>query len=127
MLIALNSKTTGSDKAHLMELIKLSPFFSQPAMSSHIEMNKSRLLHVRDLVLTTHSKVDELSTEEITAIAFASVLLGGSVWASLPRMFCRLDESKLTEVLFRLKPLLATKFTAPLAEWFCASWRYLEE
>jgi hypothetical protein len=74
-----------------------------------------------------HTMVDELSDEQITATAFASVLFGGSVWASLPRMFCRLDESKLTEVLFRLCPILAAKFTLPLAEWFCASWRYLEE
>lgn len=42
-------------------------------------------------------------------------------------MFCRLDESKLDDVLSRLRSMLATKFTASLAKWFCTYWRYLEE
>lgn len=90
-------------------------------------MNRVKLPRVRDLIQLAHTKVEELSAEEITAITFASVLFGGLGWASLPRMFCRLDAFKLEDVLSRLRPMLATKFIDPLAEWFCTSWRYLEE
>ena len=110
-----------------MKLTVLVPFFTQKDVRDFIDVNNTKLLRVRDLIQLAHTKVDELSVEQVTAIAFASVLFGGSAWASLPRMFYRLDEFKRDEVLSRIKPLLATKFTTPLAEWFYTSWKYLEE
>ena len=62
-----------------------------------------------------HTKVEDLSVEEITALAYASVLFGGSVWASLPRAFQRLDSTKLDDVLRSLHSLLVTKFNDNLA------------
>ena len=111
----------------VLELIELSPFFTQPAVSSFLEQNKDLLTHLRDLILLAHSKVEDLSSEKITAIAFASVLFGGSCWTSLPRAFNRLDSARLEDVLLSLRSLLATKFGERLAKWFCISWRYIEE
>jgi hypothetical protein len=70
--------------------------------------------------------VKTLSVEEITAIAFASVLFGSSCWASLPKMFGALEPITLDDVLCSLRLLLASKFNDSLAQWFCVSWKYLE-
>ena len=123
----LERKTTGSIQVQLTELLELVPFFSQPAVSSYIELNKGQLVHVSDLLLLAQKKVDDLSVEEITAIAFASVLFGGSVWASLPKMFHRVEPSKLEDVLCSLCPLLVPRFNDNLVRWFRTSWMYIEE
>lgn len=78
-------------------------------------------------MLLAQSMVKTLSTEEISAIAFASVLFGGSCWSSLPRLFNSLDPAKLDEVLMLLSPHFAAMFNECLTRWFCASWRYLED
>lgn len=70
--------------------------------------------------------MDELTVEEFSAVVFASVLVGGSCWASLPKTFLTLEPSKLEEVLQNVSPFLATKFNSVLVDWFCNSWRYLE-
>jgi len=71
--------------------------------------------------------VKTLSEEKISAIVFASVLFGGSCWASLPKLFSSLDPAKLDEVLILLSPHFAAKLNECLAQWFCTSWRYLED
>jgi hypothetical protein len=45
--------------------------------------------------LLAQIKAKNLSVEEISSLAFASVLFGGSCWASLPRMFNLLDAQVL--------------------------------
>jgi hypothetical protein len=114
-LIVLNAKTGGVATVRLLELIKLVPFLTQPTVSSYIELNKDKLVSIRDLVLLAHTKVDVLSVEVVTAIAFASVLFGGSVWASIPTMFSNLESSKLESVLDSLRPLMVAKFNENLA------------
>jgi hypothetical protein len=71
--------------------------------------------------------VKTLEAGESSAIAFASLLFGGSCWASLPKAFNALDPAKLDEVLLILSPLLAAKFNECLAKWFCSSWGCLED
>lgn len=89
-------------------------------------MYKTQLPHLGDLLLLAHSMVKTLSVEKISALAFASILFGGSCWASLPKMFNNLEPAKLDETFLLLSPRFATKFNEHLARWFCSSWRYLE-
>jgi len=59
--------------------------------------------------------VEELKAETIASIAFASVLFGGSVWASLPKMFNSVDPSKLVNTLLLLRSQLSVRFNSNLA------------
>ena len=110
-----------------MELIKLAPYLRQTTVSSYIELHKVNLLSIRNLVLHAHGKTSNLSVEGFVAIAFASVLFGGSVWASLPKMFDNIESAKLECVLGFFEPLLYSKFSKNLAKWFRTSWKYIEE
>jgi hypothetical protein len=96
-------------------------------VSIFIEKNKASLFNVKELLLKSHRWAGDLSVEEITSIAFASVLFGGSVWASLPKMFNSIDPSKLEDVLLSFHSLLSIKFNDSIATWVCTYWRYLEE
>ena len=125
ILIALNKKT--SMFVRLAGLIELSPFFLQPSVSSYIELYKCELTSIRDTLLHAQTSVEDLSVEEIAAIAFASVLFGGSAWTSLPKMFSNIEPSKLDLVFHFLCPLLVARFNLNLVKWIVASWRYLEE
>jgi hypothetical protein len=65
--------------------------------------------------LLAQLKAKELSSEEISSIAFASVLFGGSVWVSLPNMFDSLETAKLEDSLSLLHYQLAVRFNENLA------------
>lgn len=69
----------------------------------------------------------ELTVKEIASIAFASVLFGGSVWASLPNMFNSLDPSKLEDVLSLWGPLISARFNKHLSKWLRISWKCIED
>lgn len=70
---------------------------------------------------------EELKADTIASLAFASILFGGSVWASLPKMFDSLDPSKLEDVLLLLRSLFSVRFNSNLAKWICTYWKYIEE
>jgi hypothetical protein len=84
--------------------------FAQTTVSSYIEMNKGHLLNIKDLLVSAQDDTMALSSEEISSIAFASVLFGGSAWASLPKMLSSLEPSKLDDTLSSLCSLLVAKF-----------------
>ena len=113
--MVLERKTTGIAQTKVLELIKLAPFFTQPTVSWYIEQNKAKLPNIKDLLLLAQVKAKELSPEEISSIAFASVLFGGSVWVSLPKMFNSLDSAKLEDSLSLLCSQLTVRFNENLA------------
>ena len=41
----------GTGMNEVATLIELAPFLSQPRISSHIELNKSKFSHIKDLLL----------------------------------------------------------------------------
>ena len=122
----LNLKT-GLAQVNVLELIELASYFSQPTVGLYIEYNKDNLSSIKEWLLMAQVTVEELKADKITSLAFASVLFGGSVWASLPKMFSSLDPAKLEDVLSLLRSLLQARFNLNLANWICASWKYLEE
>ena len=126
-LMVLERKPTGTPQTKVLELIKLAPFFTQPTLSWYIEQNKAKLPNIKALLLLAQVKAKELSSDQISSIAFASVLFGGSVWASLPKMFGSLEPSKLEDSLSLLCSQLAVRFNSNLASWICIHWKYLEE
>jgi hypothetical protein len=77
--------------------------------------------------LLAQVKANELTPEENSSIAFASVLFGGSVWDSLTKMFAGLDPVNLEDTLSLLHSQLTDRFNKNLAKWICTSWKYLEE
>lgn len=120
----LNS--SGFGLVHVYELIKLAPYFSQPMIVAYLERAKEQLFNVKDLLLLALESIGNLSIEEISSIAFACVLFGGSAWTSLPKLFASLDALKIEAVLVSFESLLTAKFSNNLAKWICCSWRYLE-
>ena len=114
-LIVLEKNIVGTEQERVLELIKLTSMFAQGTVTAYIESNKHNLLNIKDLLILAQSKVDLLSNEEISSIAFASVLFGGSAWKSLPNMFNSLEPAKLEDVLSFLEPLLTGKFNYNLS------------
>jgi len=53
-------------------------------VSSYIERNKHSLLGIKDLLLTAYGMAEELPVEQVSSIAYASILFGGSLWTALP-------------------------------------------
>jgi hypothetical protein len=60
--------------------------------------------------LSAQLRVDYLKVEEISAIAVASIVFGGSCWSLLWKAFHLLEPEKLDEVLCRLTPYLIARF-----------------
>jgi hypothetical protein len=106
----LESNPPGNVHYRVAALIELTSMFSQATVSIYIEQNKANHPKVKDLLLTVQGLSAELSIGEIASIAYASILFGGSVWISLPKMFNTIDPSKLEQVLSLLSPLIAIKF-----------------
>ena len=67
--------------------MKVAPTFSQLTVSAYLDVAKSQLSNIKFLLLKAQDVSDTMSIEEVTAIAFASVIFGGAVWSSLPKMF----------------------------------------
>lgn len=122
----LNSNN-GNATVQLARLLELAPYFSQSMVAAFVEKAKERLGHVKHLLLQALETANNLTTEETSSLAFAAVLLGGSAWAYLPRMFASLDAKFHQDVLSRFSALLVVKFGEDLASWVCLFWKYLEE
>ena len=69
--------------------------FGQATVSSFIELKKVELPNIKGLIGLAQSMTDILSNEEISSIAFVSMVFGGSVWTSLPKMLNSLESTKL--------------------------------
>jgi hypothetical protein len=104
------TKATDIESERVSELIGLASMFSQALVSSYIDMNKTNHTRVGELLLAAQKEAEYISVEKIVALAYASILFGGPVWISLPKMFNSIDPSKLEEVLSLLCPMIAIKF-----------------
>ena len=90
-----------------MEFVELLPMLTQEAVHNYIMQNKHRFLELRDVIVRIQANAQRLSTEGITALAFAAATVGGAPWVGLPDMFRRVDEANRAEVLLHLRCILA--------------------
>ena len=56
-----------------------------------------------------------------------SVIVGGSAWNQLPRMFEKMDFDLRSKVLHFLNFYIAVLFCTDVSLWFEGNWQYLDE
>jgi hypothetical protein len=94
-----------ADIPEMVELLKVVVLCAQPTVSNFLVMQKEVLPNTKKLFQMAQTLTD-LTEEETAAIAYVSVIFGGTVWTGMSKMFDNLSGAVLDNVIVLFGALL---------------------
>ena len=67
-----------------------------------------------------------LTDDQLLALVFVSVILGGATWNNLPTMLRDLETERLYKCLNLLCSFLGKNFGVAISAWICSNWADME-